>query len=68
MENHGSLWGAFKDVVYRAASVINEFLESVTQLGLSKERLMVYVTFDEFSCLWSFNPPTIDVEIGVNRV
>jgi xanthine permease XanP len=49
MENHGSLWGAFKDVVYRAASVINEFLESVTQLGLSKERLMVYITFDEFN-------------------
>ena len=32
------------------------------------ESVEQYVTFDEFSCLWSFNPPTIDVEIGVDRV
>ena len=49
MEHQGSLWGAFRDVVDRAASVINEFLESVTQAGLSKESLKIHVTFDEFN-------------------
>jgi NCS2 family nucleobase:cation symporter-2 len=49
MEHHGSQWGALKDVVYRVASVINEFLESVAQSGISKENLKVRVTFDEFN-------------------
>ncbi len=49
MEHQGSLWGALKDVVYRAASAINEFLESVERGGLSKGNLKVLVTFDEFN-------------------
>ncbi len=49
MEHHGSQWGALKDIVYRAASVINEFLESAARSGISKEDLKVHVTFDEFN-------------------
>lgn len=49
MEHHGSQWGALKDVVQRAALVINEFLESVTHASLCKESLKVNVTFDEFN-------------------
>lgn len=32
------------------------------------ESVEQYVTFDEFSCLWYFSPPTANIEIGVNRV
>jgi hypothetical protein len=27
-----------------------------------------YVTFDEFACLWSYNPPFVESSIGVTRV
>jgi hypothetical protein len=32
------------------------------------ESVEQYVIFDEFSCIWSFNPPTIDINIGIHRV
>ncbi|MBP1750205.1 MAG: Xanthine/uracil permease [Deltaproteobacteria bacterium] len=49
MERHGSEWGAFRDVVQRCASVINEFFEFVSQSGLARERVNVEITFDEFN-------------------
>jgi len=49
MEKTGSLWGARREVIYRAISVINEFLESVTALKLTKGNLKVVVSFDEFN-------------------
>jgi len=49
MEKTGSLWGARREVIYRAISVINEFLESVTNLKLAKGNLKVMVSFDEFN-------------------
>ena len=49
MEKTGSLWGARREVIYRAISVINEFLESVTNLKLAKGNLKVVVSFDEFN-------------------
>lgn len=27
-----------------------------------------YVSFDEFSCLWKFNPPTNDINIEITRI
>jgi xanthine permease XanP len=35
MEKTGSLWGARKEVTYRTISVMNEFMESVTKLGIA---------------------------------
>jgi xanthine permease XanP len=49
MEKTGSLWGARREVISRAISVINEFLESVTALRLAKGKLKVVVSFDEFN-------------------
>jgi len=49
MEKQGSLWGARKEIIFRANSVLNEFLESVTELGLAKGKLRAEVSFDEFN-------------------
>lgn len=49
MEENGARWGAFRDVVQRCSSVINEFFEYVTYLGAARENLKVRVTFDEFN-------------------
>jgi xanthine permease XanP len=49
MEENGAQWGAFRDVVLRCASVINEFLEYAAQSGITKDDLTVRVTFDEFN-------------------
>lgn len=49
MEKIGSLWGARKEVIYRAISVMNKFLESVTKLGLAKGKIKTVVSFDEFN-------------------
>jgi NCS2 family nucleobase:cation symporter-2 len=54
METNGALWGARRDVMMRAAAAVNEFLESVTSLGIVKGKAQADVTFDEFS---------VDVEI-----
>ena len=54
METSGALWGARRDVMMRASAAVNEFLESVTSLGIVKGKAQVDVTFDEFS---------VDVEI-----
>jgi NCS2 family nucleobase:cation symporter-2 len=49
MEQQGGLWGAMRDVIARAASAINEVLESVSGASLAQEPLQVSVTFDEFN-------------------
>ena len=49
MEHHGSEWGAFRDVVHRCASVINEFFEIVSASGLARGTVKVDITFDEFN-------------------
>jgi len=49
MEKQGSLWGARKEVVLRAISVLNEFLESVNELHLAKGKIKAEVSFDEFN-------------------
>lgn len=49
MEHHGSEWGAFRDVVQRCASVVNEFFELVSQSGRARDNVNVEVAFDEFN-------------------
>ena len=49
MEKQGSLWGARKEVIFRAISVLNEFLESVNELHLAKGNIRAEVFFDEFN-------------------
>lgn len=49
MEKQGSLWGARKEVVYRAISALNEFMESANELQLAKGKIKTEVSFDEFN-------------------
>jgi len=50
MEANGALWGARREVVYRALAAITEFLESASTLGLVKDnKLTLDVSFEEFS-------------------
>jgi xanthine permease XanP len=54
MEKEGGLWGARKDVISKAASALNEFMEISTFLNLSNPDVEVTASFDEFN---------LDVEI-----
>jgi NCS2 family nucleobase:cation symporter-2 len=49
LETHGAEWGARRDVVTRAASALNEFVESAANLGFVKGRVRADVSFDEFN-------------------
>lgn len=55
MDRQGRTWGARQEVIYRATSAITEFMESVSEYGLSKEDVEIEVSFDEFN---------LDVNIG----
>ena len=49
MENHGAAWGARPGIIHRAASVINEFLETAANLDLAIGPLHTIINFDEFN-------------------
>lgn len=49
MEIQGGAWGARRDIVHRAASAMNEFMESVATLELTAEKVIMEVSFDEFN-------------------
>jgi xanthine permease XanP len=49
MEKQGSAWGARKEVIDRAKSAMNEFIEAVSLLEPSISRIDAEVSFDEFS-------------------
>jgi NCS2 family nucleobase:cation symporter-2 len=49
METQGAAWGARRDVIMRAAAALNEFVESVTTLGVLNGKAQAEVTFDEFN-------------------
>ncbi|NLI12242.1 MAG: purine/pyrimidine permease, partial [Peptococcaceae bacterium] len=49
MEIQGGVWGARREVVGRAASAMNEFMESVATLELTSEKVIMEVGFDEFN-------------------
>ena len=49
MEQQGSTWGARKEVIDRAKSAMNEFVEAVSLLEPSISRIDAEVSFDEFN-------------------
>ncbi len=49
MEKLGGLWGARKEVIFNAISAMNEFMESVSTLELTKEKVIFDVRFNELS-------------------
>ncbi|MDD5475814.1 MAG: solute carrier family 23 protein [Syntrophales bacterium] len=49
MQRQGGLWGAMPDVISRAASSVNEVLESITSASISRGPLKVDLSFDEFN-------------------
>lgn len=49
MEANGAAWGARREIINRAAAVLNEFIESAAALGLAKGAVKVDVSFEEFN-------------------
>jgi NCS2 family nucleobase:cation symporter-2 len=49
MEKQGGAWGARREVIDRAKSAMNEFIEAVSLLEPSISRIDAEVSFDEFS-------------------
>lgn len=49
MEKQGGAWGARKEVIDRAKSAMNEFVEAVSLLEPSINRIDAEVSFDEFN-------------------
>jgi len=49
MEKQGGAWGARKEVIDRAKSAMNEFVEAVSLLEPSISRIDAEVSFDEFN-------------------
>jgi NCS2 family nucleobase:cation symporter-2 len=49
MEKQGGGWGARKEVIDRAKSAMNEFIEAARALELSTGKIDAEVSFDEFS-------------------
>jgi xanthine permease XanP len=49
IEKQGSVWGARRDVIMKAASALNEFMEVSTRLNLSSPEIEVSAGFDEFN-------------------
>ena len=49
LEAQGAVWGARKDVVYRAIAALNEFVEAVTAFALTAGEIIVEVRFDEYN-------------------
>jgi xanthine permease XanP len=49
MEKQGGVWGARREVIDRAKSAINEFIEAARALELSTGKIDAEVSFDEFN-------------------
>ncbi len=49
MESQGSLWGARQEVIYRSISPLNELIELVGALDLTRKPMRLDMSFDEFS-------------------
>ena len=49
MQKQGSLWGARKDVIDRALSAMNEFIEAAAVRKLARDKVDIKVSFDEFN-------------------
>ncbi|HOV79574.1 MAG TPA: solute carrier family 23 protein [Bacillota bacterium] len=49
MEVQGGAWGARREVVNRAVSALNEFMESLTAMKLTDGKVTMEASFDEFN-------------------
>jgi NCS2 family nucleobase:cation symporter-2 len=49
MERQGSIWGARQEIINRSISALNELLELVVALDLTREPMQLEFAFDEFS-------------------
>ncbi len=49
MTNQGSIWGARKEVIYKATSAMSEFMQAAFLLDLMKKEVSMNVRFDEFN-------------------
>jgi NCS2 family nucleobase:cation symporter-2 len=49
MERQGSMWGARQEVINRSISALNELLELVAALDLTRKPMQLNMAFDEFS-------------------
>ena len=49
MEIHGASWGARKEVIARATSAVNEFMEGARALELTEGDVTIAASFDEFN-------------------
>ncbi|MCK4358847.1 MAG: purine/pyrimidine permease [Candidatus Cloacimonetes bacterium] len=49
MERQGNLWGARKEIIYNAISVMNEFMESISITETATSDIEMDVSFDEFN-------------------
>ena len=49
IDTQGAAWGARRDVVARAKTVMNEFMESLVGLGLTEKEVAVDMRFDEMN-------------------
>ena len=57
MEKQGGAWGARKEVIDRAKSAMNEFIEAARALELATGKIDAEVSFDEFN---------LDIEMRYN--
>jgi xanthine permease XanP len=67
MENQGALWGARKEVIVRATSAMNEFVEAARTLGLTQGKIRVIASFDEFNLDVEFRYPGALMEFPTKR-
>ena len=67
MEKQGSAWGARKQVIDRAKSAMNEFVEAVSLLEPSTGRIGAEVSFDEFSLDIDMRYDGVPLEFPIER-
>ncbi len=49
MEKQGGIWGARKEVIFNAATAMNEIMESINSFELTDKEVKMEVSFDEFN-------------------
>jgi xanthine permease XanP len=67
MEKQGSAWGARKQVIDRAKSAMNEFVEAVSLLEPSTGSIGAEVSFDEFSLDIDMRYDGVPLEFPIER-
>ena len=49
MDQQGGAWGARQEVIYKALSAMNEFMESAAACDLTEKTIIMDVSFDEYN-------------------